>query len=371
MSSPSDRAYHSEDVSLYAPKWAREGEPERRVRRGGLRAVESEPGNVTALPERGSEGVVIDRLRIPRSLEPGMVPEPPPSLRLRSPFPLWSRLAIAFTLAALVALFAVGKIPAPWPWPGEATNGADSGSSASRVSDQPVNQVESAPAQPPAPSPPAEMHSALQVQPAAAGQPAPLGVSLRNASDANAIVVAGLSSEATLSAGYPYGAGGWRIPARDVGDVLVYPPRGFSGVMELGIELRDANDAVADRRALRLEWIAPKAAVASVAPSPAPAPAARTLDRDELDMLVRRGEDFLSSGDITSARLMFKRAAEARDARAAFALATTYDPLVLRRAAVIGVNPDVGMARSWYEKAKEYGSTEASRRLELLAASGL
>ncbi len=365
MSSPSDRAYHSEDLSLYAPKWAREGDPERRVRRGGLRAVESEPDNVTALPERGSERVVIDRVRIPRSLEPGMIPEPPPPLKLRSPFSLWRRLAIAFVLAAMVAFFAVGKIPAPWL--GEAVNSAtDSGSSISRLSDQSAKQAESAPV-PAAQLAYVETQSGLQAQPITAGEPAPLGVSVRNGGDGNAIVVAGLPAGASLSAGYPYGAGGWRVPARELGDVIVYPPRGFSGQMALGVELRDPNDVVTERHTLRLDWAPPKLALQTETAAPAP----RALDRDEIEILLSRGQELLASGDISAARLMFKRAAEAQSARAAFALASTYDPLVLQRANVIGMKPDVGVARKWYEKAKEFGSSEASRRLEMLVASGL
>ena len=48
------------------------------------------------------------------------------------------------------------------------------------------------------------------------------------------------------------------------------------------------------------------------------------------------------------------------------ALATTYDPIVLGTRRVIGVAPDIAKARVWYEKAKEFGSTDASRRLELV-----
>ena len=62
-------------------------------------------------------------------------------------------------------------------------------------------------------------------------------------------------------------------------------------------------------------------------------------------------------------------AAEARDAQAALALGATYDPVVLRSLGIFGVTPDVALARSWYEKARAYGSTEAPRRLELLAKS--
>ena len=48
-------------------------------------------------------------------------------------------------------------------------------------------------------------------------------------------------------------------------------------------------------------------------------------------------------------------------------LAATYDPGALEKVAIYGVVADITMARSWYEKAKEFGSAEAPRRLELLA----
>jgi TPR repeat protein len=65
---------------------------------------------------------------------------------------------------------------------------------------------------------------------------------------------------------------------------------------------------------------------------------------------------------------MLQRAAEAADARAAFALAATYDPIVLGDSGVQGVTPDAAMAKAWYERARAFGSPEAPRRLELLAS---
>ena len=90
------------------------------------------------------------------------------------------------------------------------------------------------------------------------------------------------------------------------------------------------------------------------------------LEPGEVDRLVNRGEDYLAQGDIAAARLILGRAAEARDARAAFSLAATYDPAVLRQLHVVGFRLDVAQARAWYEKALEYGSAEASRRLAAL-----
>jgi TPR repeat protein len=76
----------------------------------------------------------------------------------------------------------------------------------------------------------------------------------------------------------------------------------------------------------------------------------------------------VAKGDLAAARSLFESAAEAGDARAAFALAETYDPIMLLRRGERGFAPDVAVARSWYERAQEYGSSEASQRLQMLAS---
>ena len=91
------------------------------------------------------------------------------------------------------------------------------------------------------------------------------------------------------------------------------------------------------------------------------------MDRTEIAHLLKRGEELVEAGELGPARLVLRRAAEAGHPNAAFALATTYDPALLEARRVIGIAPDIAMARAWYEKAKEFGSTDASRRLELLA----
>jgi len=65
--------------------------------------------------------------------------------------------------------------------------------------------------------------------------------------------------------------------------------------------------------------------------------------------------------------MVFQRAAEAGNAVAALALGASYDPTVLSSLGVRGVDADVAKARAWYQKAKEFGSAEASRRLDVLA----
>jgi hypothetical protein len=98
-----------------------------------------------------------------------------------------------------------------------------------------------------------------------------------------------------------------------------------------------------------------------------PAPAKRQLNEEEAVVLLRRGMDLIASGDISAARLVLRRAADANDAEAALALGATYDPFVLRKLRVYGLTADPAMARVWYEKAKELGSEAATRRLEILS----
>jgi curved DNA-binding protein CbpA len=96
-------------------------------------------------------------------------------------------------------------------------------------------------------------------------------------------------------------------------------------------------------------------------------PAERQLPPGELATLRRRGNEFIANGVIAAARLVFQRAAEACDTDAAFALAATYDPTMLRKLGSRALAPDIAMARAWYEKAEKLGSAEASNQLELLA----
>jgi hypothetical protein len=118
--------------------------------------------------------------------------------------------------------------------------------------------------------------------------------------------------------------------------------------------------------------VTPPSAAESSATPPAPAQHAndrRTLrlDSEEIAILVKRGNDFLANGDFAAARLLLRRAAEAGSAEGAFALGTTFDPIVLQRLGAIGATPDLAEARQWYQRAAELGSSAASQQLAGLA----
>ena len=104
---------------------------------------------------------------------------------------------------------------------------------------------------------------------------------------------------------------------------------------------------------------------------PSAVPEPRVLDflkPEEIESLLKRGQDMIATGDISGGRLLLKRAAEAGDARASLALAGTFDAAVLATLGVLGVSPDAANARAWYARAAEQGSSEAARRLKQLAS---
>jgi TPR repeat protein len=93
------------------------------------------------------------------------------------------------------------------------------------------------------------------------------------------------------------------------------------------------------------------------------------LGPNDIAALVKRAQELAAQGNYRHARLVLERAAEAKSASAALALALTYDPLMERPAVRPDAPPDMALSRVWYEKAKDLGSTEAAQRLGQLPAS--
>jgi TPR repeat protein len=86
-----------------------------------------------------------------------------------------------------------------------------------------------------------------------------------------------------------------------------------------------------------------------------------------LARLIKRGLEFIKDGDIAASRLVLRRAADAGNAQAALMLGATFDPNVLAELGVVGLAGNRTTARAWYQKAMEFGSAEASRRIDRLA----
>ena len=159
------------------------------------------------------------------------------------------------------------------------------------------------------------------------------------------------------------------------------PPRDYVGPMNIVAELPGGSGQAVLRNAVRLSWkqITPRPGTAmrlqtpAVNASPATQAAApetaRQIDPKELAALIKRGEELASNGDTPAARLLLQRAAEAHNARAAFELAATYDPIAIKQLGNNSARPDLALARVWYQRARDWGSPDAPKQLEALASA--
>jgi hypothetical protein len=133
-------------------------------------------------------------------------------------------------------------------------------------------------------------------------------------------------------------------------------PTAVTGPVDRRGAASDATSIDAARR--------PSPSARPISPSSASRPPASADDAAEIAAKMKIGVELMATGDITAARMMFERAAEAGEAAGAFALAETYDPVVLRRLRLRGgIAPDVALARRWYEKARDLGSIAAPERI--------
>jgi hypothetical protein len=106
----------------------------------------------------------------------------------------------------------------------------------------------------------------------------------------------------------------------------------------------------------------------TVSPSVAPQRPLAAEDASVIAAKMKIGVELMTYGEITAARAMFQRVAETGDGAGAFALAETYDPLVLGGLRLREkIMPDVALARTWYENARNLGSLEARDRIARLA----
>jgi len=96
--------------------------------------------------------------------------------------------------------------------------------------------------------------------------------------------------------------------------------------------------------------------------APAQAPPGPRLSGAEISELLGHGDALLRSGDLTSARLFYERAAAGGDGRGALRLGATFDPAFLERAGLRNVKGDVAEARSWYGRALDLGTAAAKRQ---------
>jgi hypothetical protein len=86
----------------------------------------------------------------------------------------------------------------------------------------------------------------------------------------------------------------------------------------------------------------------------------------EIAGFLARGDWLLATGDVASARLLYERAADAGEARAAMRLGETFDPFYLQASHLRGLHGDPDAAVFWYRHARELGATGVDSRLKKL-----
>lgn len=165
------------------------------------------------------------------------------------------------------------------------------------------------------------------------------------------------------------------VQAPDVTAARRTPANALASASPTRDDVAAAYQSAAKGKVAIPEPVAREAAREATAPAvrePAPvtreaaAPPVRRIDPDELAMLLKRAKGLLAIGDITSARLLLERAADAQEPEAALMLAGTYDAQVLGTHDMRSVSPDPAAARLWYQKAAQLGSADAKRRLSQL-----
>jgi len=104
---------------------------------------------------------------------------------------------------------------------------------------------------------------------------------------------------------------------------------------------------------------------AQVAALPTPPASEQTaaLDPEDMERLAGKAAEAIRNGDIASARLVLEHAVRAGDATALYALAETYDPRVLVKLKVQGMQGEPETARQLYQRALDKGVEEARSRM--------
>ncbi|HEX6001126.1 MAG TPA: hypothetical protein VFZ16_17305 [Hyphomicrobiaceae bacterium] len=179
------------------------------------------------------------------------------------------------------------------------------------------------------------------------------------------VSIRGLPPAIGLQEAHAVGPGWWAIPLSALPALSATVPAGVSGQSKIVVSLI-ATDGRLLAQARSLLVIGPGQGAAAATPAMPDAGAEEKRARAE--RLLARGEAYLANGNIMGAREFFGRAAEGGLAAGALRLAATYDPVVLTQMKVQGVAPDLTLARKWYARARELGSTEATEPLTRLGA---
>jgi hypothetical protein len=87
--------------------------------------------------------------------------------------------------------------------------------------------------------------------------PTPLGLVVEGRAEGAVVVITGLASDMELSVGDMVASDKWQISVAQLGSAWIAPPETFAGSIDLIAELHLSDGKIADRMAIRVEWVSP------------------------------------------------------------------------------------------------------------------
>ena len=169
------------------------------------------------------------------------------------------------------------------------------------------------------------------------------------------LILSGLPAGAGLTGAERISSDSWLLTPGSLARLEITIPEWSASLLEIGVELRRTNGAVA---AGTTAWL-------MVTPPAAPKPSQKP-DQVALKELLDRSNQLLSRGDVVAARALYERAVEMGSAAAALSLGSTYDPNRLWSLGVFGMVGNKERARHWYRRADQLGHPEAKERMKSL-----
>ena len=194
---------------------------------------------------------------------------------------------------------------------------------------------------------------------AAAGGAVPFTLTLDSAEplpSRSTLVISGLTDGMNFSAGRPFGQTEWSLTPGEIGELSLSVPANAGGHRDLSVTLLTADGTE----------IASAATHLLIGTSATNVLVSRPDAKGRIDELIAHGRKMIEVGYLAGARSYYRRAAEAGSGEASFALAATYDPALIQEMGAQGIKPDIGEARTWYERARSLGVKEADAELERL-----
>ena len=182
------------------------------------------------------------------------------------------------------------------------------------------------------------------------------------------VLIHGLPEGAQFSNGQPHAPGVWKLAPDQAIDLKLRMPSTAPASTRLNIELLSAQGTLITTETSTV--VVQTRDVPLQREEPAQDPGPPSYDRIGAEARVAgylaRGQELLASGNVSSARAFFRRAADANSPQGALAMGATYDPNYFEKLGIQGMQADSNAARQWYEKAAELGSKDALDRLSAL-----